>query len=87
MFFVTGLSCFRLRILHAQVVQGQLIRDKNVIDLISDLNHLYAFVDGSQTLRHRVQHFETVIIDALRATENCAKFVKEYVEPSFKGTG
>ena len=69
-----------------QVLRNQTQLDTNVKDLGQAMANLFSWVQETEALDHKLQHFrETIGLMAKQATE-CALFIKNYANRGFLGT-
>jgi hypothetical protein len=69
-----------------QVVKGQLNRDSSIVDLLTTMEHTFAFVDAIENLPQKIPLVEDTIRDILKQTFECALFIREYADHGFHGT-
>jgi hypothetical protein len=69
----------------AQVVKGQVTRDKAVLDLVAIMASIYSFVDAIEAVPDKVQILEETIKRIFIQTVECAIFIQEYACKGFGG--
>jgi hypothetical protein len=69
----------------AQVVKGQVTRDKAVLDLVSTMASIYSFVDAIEAVPDRVHILEETIKRIFIQTVECTMFIQEYTRKGFGG--
>jgi len=64
----------------------QLERDKKVVDLVTTMESVYAFVDVVRSYPDKLEVLKNIIENILNQTIECVIFIREYAGRGFAST-
>ena len=70
---------------HRQVVRAQLDRDQKIEELVTALERVYSFIDVAGDWKNKIRPLESVMINIMKKTRECANFIQDYASHKLAG--
>jgi hypothetical protein len=71
--------------IYRQVVRAQLDRDQKIVELVTAMERIYSFIDVAGDWKNKIRPLESVMINIMKTTRECAEFIQGYASHKLAG--